>query len=110
MSLNAVLTCSDSSWTSPGLIWSLSLCSRMKLASQCFTQRKAPVIQSRSCWSRPSSPTGSLRDRPHCHDDMEPPPMAFPSLRRSRCQDGRRLVRCGEAGWLIPARRLLPSA
>jgi hypothetical protein len=25
MSLNAVLTCSDSSWTSPGVVWSLSL-------------------------------------------------------------------------------------
>ena len=25
MSLNAVPTCSDSSWTSPGVVWSLSL-------------------------------------------------------------------------------------
>lgn len=41
MSLNAVLTCSDSSWTSPGVVWSLSLLApylapRMKLASLMF--------------------------------------------------------------------------
>ena len=45
MSLNAVLTCSDSSWTSPGVVWSLSvlapcLAPRMKLASLMFYRTK----------------------------------------------------------------------
>jgi hypothetical protein len=45
MSLNALLTCSDSSWTSPGVVWSLPLLApclapRMTLASLRFLPKE----------------------------------------------------------------------
>jgi hypothetical protein len=72
MSLIAVFSCSDSRWTSPGVVRSLSLLApclapRVKLASILLPNEERRLFQSAILLSRLSSPTGSLRDRPlHC--------------------------------------------